>query len=303
MRPWIEELWLKAVRLYTYHTPVAKGKYRLFQAALRVCKYDHKSLPATARDGRRFTADLSTGMHDQLFFLGEYEKAISLVTSRLISRGDTCIDVGANFGWYTTLMSCLCGPEGKVHAFEPVPTTYNELQANVSLLASGKNIKLNPFALGDEKRDIAIHIPENEPTGHASIARKADGHSESFNCRMIALNDYLEENSIGDVNFVKVDVEGAELMFLKGANRLFDQNVPPIFLMEMALEQSKHFGYLPNDLVNFISERGEYSFYSVNERSGRITMIDGFEKDDIGANVFCIPAAMSIDPIRDLISI
>ncbi len=300
MRRSLEELWLRLIRLYTFNTPIDKGKYRLFVNALKFCKFDHDALNATAKDGRRFIANLSTGMHDQLFFLGQYEKAISNIASRLINSGDTCIDVGANFGWYTTLMAKLCGRDGSVHSFEPVPQTFRELDANVSL-SGYKNITINQNALGDRRDTITIRIPKGEPTGHASIASKSDGKDAAFECEMLTLDDYFTENGIGTVNFVKVDVEGAEMIFLKGAGRLFTQPIPPVILMEMALNQSKHFDYLPNDLIEFIRSKGDYIFFAVDESSCSLAQIDGFADDDIGANVFCIPQAVSIDPIREKI--
>jgi FkbM family methyltransferase len=300
MRRSLEELWLRFIRLYTFNTPLDKGKYRLFTAALKLCKYDHDELHARAKDGRRFVANLSTGMHHQLYFLGQYEKAISDVAARLINTGDICLDVGANFGWYTTLMAILCGHNGSVHAFEPVPKTFRELETNVGL--SGlKNITINQNALGDRRDTITIRLPKGEPTGHASIASKSQGNDDVFECEMLTLDNYLADNSIGDVNFVKVDIEGAEMMFLKGASKLFTQNVAPVILMEMALKQSKHFGYAPDDLVKFIRASGDYLFFAVDEQRCELFEIDGFEADNIGANVFCIPRIMSLDPIREKI--
>ena len=301
MRRSLEELWLRSVRLYTYNTPINKGKYRLYLTALALCNFNHDALPAKSKDGRRFIADLSNGMQEHLFFFGEYESAISKITARLIKNGDTCIDVGANFGWYTTLMARLCGCDGRVHAFEPVPKTFRELETNVNLSDLRNNITINQKALGDRRDTITLQIPAGEPSGHASIAVKSESKDDSFDCEIQTLDDYLAERSVGNVNFVKVDIEGAEMMFLKGASKLFSQTVPPVIQMEMALKQSKHFDYLPNDLVKYIRSKGDYIFFAVDEKLEKLTQIDGFADDDIGANVFCIPKAVSVDSIREMI--
>ena len=78
-------------------------------------------------------------------------------------------------------------------------------------------------------------------------------------------------------------------MFLRGAERLFAQKNKPIFLMEMALAQTGRFGYSPNDLIAFIAERGPYTVYRIDEVQRRLSVIEGFAPDDIGANVFCVP--------------
>jgi hypothetical protein len=79
------------------------------------------------------------------------------------------------------------------------------------------------------------------------------------------------------------------MMFLKGAGRLFEQDVPPIILMEMALQQTKHFGYKPDDMLRYLSAKAAYDFYAIDEMTREVKKIDGFNNDDIGANVFCVP--------------
>ena len=301
MRRKLEENWLRLVRFYTFNTPISKGKYRLFQAALRFCKLEHKSLVGRSKDRRHFSVNLTTGMQEHVYFFGEYEKVLSRIASKLINSGDVCIDVGANFGWYTTLMAELCGHTGEVHAFEPVPQSYRELAKNYALSGSPENVFINELALGDREGVVSINIFDGEPTGHASIAAKGDSGFASFECRVTTLDDYLVRNCIRDVNFVKVDIEGAEMMFLLGAERLFSQEKPPVFLMEMALAQTSHFGYTPNDLIKFIATRGDYEFFAVDEARSKLIRIEQFTDDDIGANVFCIPRHVSLGPISKLI--
>ena len=109
MREKIERWWLNLARLYTFHTPVAKGKYRLYQTALDFCRFLPTEIEAKTHDGRRYIINLTDGMHQSVFFLGEYERAVTDIISAVVKKGDVCLDVGANFGWYTTLLSRLCG--------------------------------------------------------------------------------------------------------------------------------------------------------------------------------------------------
>ena len=59
--------------------------------------------------------------------------------------------------------------------------------------------------------------------------------------------------------------------------------------MEMALNQTRNFGYTPDELITFIGSHGDYRFYRINESSRTLVQIDGFARDDIGANVLCMP--------------
>lgn len=294
------EFFLRLVRTYTYYTPIKKGKYRAYLTALSFLKKRPHSMLIEVRDGRQFYVDLNTGMQETLFFVGEYERSITEIFSQLICEGDVCIDAGANFGWYTTLMSMRAGPMGEVHSFEPLPKVFAELGRNRSLADNAEKIFINDLALGDRESTVTLNLFSDQPTGHASLAPRDTELEQIFECRMTTLNSYLSARNIDRVDLVKADIEGAELLFLKGATRIFENEKKPIILMEMALESTKEFGYTPNDLITYISERGSYEFYRIDELNTRLIKIEGFAEGDIGANVFCIPTN-AIAPIKETI--
>jgi FkbM family methyltransferase len=193
-----------------------------------------------------------------------------------------------------------CGNAGEVHSFEPVPPTFIELRQNIELMGKAPNVFINNVALGGEPDELTINLFEGLPTGHASLSDQGRDDAVTFKCKVVTLDSYFEEKKVRDVNFVKVDIEGSELMFLRGAKKLFHQSVPPIWLMEMALNQTKNFGYVPNDLISFMSELVDYDFYKVDEIETKLIKIDGFEKDDIGANVICFPRGFYNDRFASL---
>ena len=297
MRERLENAMIKAVRLYTFNTPIDKGKYRLMQAAISACRYVPKTVTATTRDGRSIALPISAGMGEAVYFLGEYEREVTRIVEELVRPGDVCLDVGANFGWFTTLLAKLSGPEGFVHAFEPVPSTFAQLESNVALTATPSRIKINNAALGDREDEVIVHVFDDIGLGFSSLSEKGSAGATAVRSRMLTLDAYLggEREERRNINFVKLDIEGAELMFLKGASMLFDQQTPPIILAEMATEQSRNFGYSPNELIEFIGSRRPYEFYAVNEFNGEMERIEGFRDDEIGANVFCLPAGHYAD--------
>jgi FkbM family methyltransferase len=293
LRRKLESMFLHAVRIYTFNTPIAKGKYRTFLTALDLCRSLPEPEIVRIKDGRRLWTDLSTGMHEGVFFIGEYERAITKLARLLIRPGDICLDVGANFGWYTTLFYKLAGKSGEVHAFEPVPPTFEDLLRNCRLISDPlpENIHLNNFALGESPGQFTVNLFAGLTTGHASLSDQGREDATSFACDVVTLDSYLAERGIKKVDFVKVDIEGSELSFLRGAGHLFEQTKLPFILMEMALNTTRNFGYFPDELVKFIASHGNYNFYKIDEAALKLIKIVGFAQDDIGANVLCIPEA------------
>lgn len=284
------------IRQYTLNTPVKKGKYRLADLAMSLSGELPEQIVVRTTDGRELAVNTANGSYRYIYYLGEYEEAITDVFRALVRPGDVCLDIGANMGWYTTLFQKLVGSNGVVHAFEPVPPTFERLARNVRMNRL-QNVRLNDLALGDEEKDVELHIFDNLPDGHASIATFGQSDFQSFTSRMIMLDTYLEETRTDNVRLVKMDIEGAELMMLKGASRLFEQETVPVIEVEMALATTRGFGYLPNDLIRFIREKADYDFFTIDERRFKLKQIDGFRPEDEGANVLCLPAGFDRKPL------
>jgi FkbM family methyltransferase len=194
-------------------------------------------------------------------------------------------------GWYTVLLLRLVGPSGAVHAFEPNPPVFARLVENVALAGAPPNVRLHPLGLGPETRTADLHVFEGIPDGHASLSDQSRDGFSVVSCPVRRLDEVIREEGLDHVSFVKIDVEGAELGVLEGAGRLFSQPAPPVWLIEMARETSRTFGYGPGALVEFLRAAGAYRFFAVDEVVGRLIEIQGFSPGDLGANVLCVPTA------------
>ena len=290
VRESIERSWLRAVRFFTYNTPIQKGKYRVASAAQAMCRVFPKEVLTPARDGRMLRVDFAPRAWDSVFFFGEYERPLSKVVESIIRPGDVCLDVGANFGWYTTLLSRLVGPTGKVHAFEPFPASFEKLDDNVNRLPGASNVTINNVAVGDSNKTGAITLDDAEHSGFVSVVDIEAVDPSATKCEMIPLTDYLGTHLDGrEVTFLKADIEGAELPMLRGAEPIFAQSQLPILLIEMVADTSARFGYTPNDILHHLSARGDYRFVAFDEGLVRFRKIERFEPGHPGANVFCFP--------------
>ncbi|MEJ7860579.1 MAG: FkbM family methyltransferase [Pyrinomonadaceae bacterium] len=280
---------IRLARLYTFYFPFNRGKGRIFAAAKKFSRTLPRSVVTETKDGRRFDVGFRDWAEDSIYFLGTYENFCTETVKKYIGRGDVCLDVGANMGWYSTLFRDICGAEGAVHSFEPVPQTFAELEKNVALNGSPPNVFLNNFGLGDEEKETEIYLFDDLPSGHASLAPGKTHSAQAILINIKTLDSYLEMRKIKQVDFVKVDVEGAEMMFLRGAKKLFEQPKAPVIFMEMAIGTTKEFGYKPNDLIEFIKNQATYDFYALDETKEKLIRIEGFSDDQIGANVLCVP--------------
>jgi FkbM family methyltransferase len=192
---------------------------------------------------------------------GSHEKRMYL---SIIRKGDVVIDVGANVGYFTMLFSDLVGPGGEVHAFEPLPSTFELLSRNIHRFPAHENVSLNCLALGECDQKTILFIP-NEDHGQAALARHRDGSWTSHqiravNVEMMRLDRYAER--LPKIDFVKCDAEGAELLILRGAESTLRRCRPKIFL-EIEECWTSSFGWTPADVVRFLRKIGYQHFYGL----------------------------------------
>jgi FkbM family methyltransferase len=148
---------------------------------------------------------------------------------RLINKGDTVLDIGANFGVFTKLFSELVGPQGSVLAFEPIPQTFRTLAAGVKRYHLG-NVRVLNKALSDTVGTVQMFVPQyadvpGENLYEASIV------SDSQSRNTLTIDSVsIDSLQLPRVDFVKIDVEGHELNVLQGARRTLEQHHPTLMV-------------------------------------------------------------------------
>lgn len=214
---------------------------------------------------------------------------------RLIRPGDVIFDVGANVGFYTLLFSRLAGGTGEVHAFEPVPATFQRLAAAAATLDRSSNIRLRQAAVTSRPCAVTLFQP-GEDHGQASLARHSAGSWASgtavtaHDAEGLTLDGYVREQDLRALSFIKCDVEGAELPALQGAAETLAR-FRPVLHLEVAAAWQKAFGYAPVDLVRFLEGFGYRLWYLLRERARRLEdpvaelTVDGLRES---ANLLCL---------------
>ena len=172
----------------------------------------------------------------------------------------TMFDIGANIGWYSLNISKKF-PNILIHAFEPIPKTFAYLNNNININGI-KNIITNNFGLSNENKDVEFYYYK-EGSGNSSLVNLSDlVGTEKIGSRVYKLDHYVKTNNL-HVDFIKCDVEGAELFVFEGAIETLEMNKPIVFT-EMLRKWSAKFGYHPNDIISLFNSIG-YNCYTIYE--------------------------------------
>jgi FkbM family methyltransferase len=196
---------------------------------------------------------------------------------RFVRAGDTVIDVGGNHGLYTYHLSRLVGPSGRVHTFEPMPPNLDVLRYTVHTHRLN-NVTVHPSACGESQERTTFCIPLNRGILDLGSARRG-GKGLAFECDVVRLDDVIAEK----VSFLKIDVEGAELFVLRGAERILRQFCPAVILFE-ARNHTCNFGYRQEAVFEFLSVPG-YNFLSRGFRGQSLAPRSGFTEAE---DYFCV---------------
>lgn len=154
----------------------------------------------------------------QSMILGTYEPIQTAWFKQCLLPGDVFIDVGASFGYYTTLGALLVGPTGKVFAFEPSPIANQAIEEMIAA-SMFQNVFLTKAAVGKEAGSVSLFLP-NTRNCHSPSILKSDPGFVPVQVPIIALDHFAPLENVPKVKLVKIDVEGYEPDVLAGMERL-----------------------------------------------------------------------------------
>lgn len=144
-----------------------------------------------------------------------------------VKPGMTVLDIGANIGFYTRLLSRAVGRDGTVYAFEPEELNFNHLKRLTKNLTNVKAVKAacgeksgSAYLYRSEKLNVDHHLYEN------------DESRERVEVPMVSVDDTLENES-GGVGFVKIDVQGYDHFVVKGMRETLSRSDHPIIFGEL----------------------------------------------------------------------
>src|SRR5918996_3920552 len=150
-------------------------------------------------------------------------------------QGDIVVDIGAHIGRYTIIASKRVGAQGKVVAIEAHPGNFEMLNRNIKLNQLTNVIPLN-YAVYSKETKIKLYLPEVE-SGYTIyntiMSNRARTEDKFVEVNANTLDYILQSKGITDVNWVKIDVEGAEFEVLKGASNVLSKSKDIALLIEV----------------------------------------------------------------------
>lgn len=208
------------------------------------------------RGNARFKCFLREHMGGQIFFRGSYSGDQLTIIENLLDIDGVFIDVGANQGEFSIAAAKVVS-QGKVIAFEPVSEYRERLLENIRLNDFG-NIQVISAALGEQEGFLPIYDQQenfSDGTRNEGLPTLFASESRHYAREIVpvkTLDDVLNDSTISRVDIIKLDIEGAEWIALRGAIKTLAR-YRPILILEIGKETCKTAGYEPEAFIEWLA--------------------------------------------------
>lgn len=229
--------------------PYFRGRHRILDMLL-----PNEAVRTASIYGARMPLDLADFVQRQMF-IGSFEDEETKWVKRLLRRGMTAVDVGANVGYYSALAAQRVGPTGRVIAFEPNPSAFGSLRRwiEANSIAQAKCFQI---AISNTPGKLTLYVPPaSEHHNNANLISGGAGDT-SVVVPACTLDSMLETLAINRVDFLKVDVEGYELRVMEGAERSIRAGRIRAILAEFHPVTLSRGGTSTEELLRWLEERG-----------------------------------------------
>jgi len=188
-----------------------------------------------------------------------------LMLKHIIRKGDVCIDVGANVGKYSYVLSKIVGNDGLVIAVEPYAPSIQRLSM-LKRIANLSNVIIEPFAVSNSLGKTSLAIPKKNNiimTGRIHVSPEVD--DKSVTADVTTIDNIVNKYNLDRVAFIKYDVEGYELFAIKGAENTI-KDFKPTILCEIEQRWTTRYGYAAEELFSYINGLIPYDSYAIHDK-------------------------------------
>lgn len=205
---------------------------------------------------------------------GDFERAERKFVEAFLQPGMTVLDVGAYFGIYALTASVKVGKTGRVIAFEPSPHQRRKLRWHLIINAC-RNVQVEDIALSCYEGEDELFVPSKGAEGFSSLrSPEVATPVTPVRVKLMRLDTYLERERLELVDFIKVDIEGGELDFFKGAIGLLSRPPRPVILCELEDIRAQAWGHKAHDVETYLQGLG-YTWFSLTNAG----QLEAFRKE------------------------
>ena len=185
---------------------------------------------------------------------------------KIVKKGDIILDIGANIGFYSLILSELVGENGRVYCFEPETINFNKLKRNTY---KSNNIDLFNFAVSDKDDKITVYKSKLLNVDHRTYFVDNYDTIEIIDCTTI--DNWISKHNIKDINLIKIDIQGFEIIAFLGMHNLFSKKRDLIIFTEFW-----PYGLIKagNTVIQFFDIVNKYKFNLYEIKDNRVAQID-----------------------------
>ena len=222
-------------------------------------------------EGHKMYVDLTALSSTPSYMFGDkYKRLTRQLFKREIKPGMTVVDLGTHVGYFTLLAARLVGDQGKVFAFEPAPANYTLLTRNIALNGY-KNVVPVPKAVSNKSGRIEFYLSEYDSMFH-SMYGSYNSKENFILVDTISLDEFFQDKDKA-VDFIKMDVEGAEMAALEGMDNLIKSNPALTMMTEFCPEFLTRAGSSPEAFLNRLTDYG-FKLYIIHDQEERLEACD-----------------------------
>jgi FkbM family methyltransferase len=230
----------------------------------------------------KMEVDKYSYMGGSIYWTGYHQLNELLYINKILQKDMTFIDVGANQGEFT-LFAAKRLTEGTIISFEPVKSNLISLKKNIEINAFN-NVEIVAKGLYNEKKDLPVYTSfDNQLQGGRNEGLSTifpDNYRKDLEqiIELIPFDDYYYDQ-LKRFDFLKIDIEGAELFALQGMKKSIEKFHPQI-LMEINATTSKNAGYEVDELITYLSDLGYKSYVIIRGELREMNYTSNLEWDN-----------------------
>ena len=214
--------------------------------------------------GYSFKCDLRDAICREVCFTGRYEPQETALARGILRPGMCFLDVGANWGYFTLLAAHLVGKGGRVISLEPDPRLFSILLDNLTRNELDQAIAL-PHAAADSQ-GVLLLAGYRESGGNFGVSRVIANQPFEDACFQVlsdSLDSVLDEQGIDSVDLMKMDIEGAEALAVKGMSKSLAKKKIKHLLLELHPQQLLDQGSCADAAVEIL-RAVDYTGFTIN---------------------------------------